>query len=73
MENTSSLEFGIGDSQVCLNITIIDDNAVEEQFERLKLFINLLVTDPAAQERVSRITLAPNSATVTIVDDDCKL
>ncbi len=73
MENTASLEFGIGDSQVCLNITIIDDNAIEEQFERLKLFINLLVTNPAVQERVSRITFAPNNVTVTIVDDDGKL
>ena len=70
VENSDRLVFGIGDSEVCLNVAIINDDFLEILLERFNMFINVIITDPAMQDLIPRITLDPRSATVTIVDDD---
>ncbi len=64
--------FGIGDTRVCFNIIIIDDDLLEVLEETLSLVIQLSTSDPDVFALIPRITLDPNSALVTIIDDDSK-
>ncbi len=64
--------FGIGDTSVCFKITIIDDDLFEVLEETFTLVIQLSTSDPDVFSLIQRITVDPNSALVTIIDDDSK-
>ncbi len=72
LENSAAVMFGIGDNRVCFSITIIDDGLLEVLEETLTLVIQLSTSDPDVFSLIPRITVDPNSALVTIIDDDSK-
>ena len=58
---SESLIFGPGTNRVCHNVSILDDDVAEAQFEFLHL--TLTTTDIG-------VALEPDSGTVSIEDDD---
>ncbi len=72
LENSAALMFGIGDTRVCFNITIVDDDLLEVLEETFSLVIQLSTSDPVVFALIQRITVEPNSALVTIIDDTSK-
>ncbi len=69
LEYSAPLMFGIGDTRVCFNIIIVDDDLLEVLEETFTLVIQLSTSDDYV---FSRITVDPNSAVVTIIDDTSK-
>ncbi len=72
LANSAPLMFGIGDTRVCFNIIIVDDDLPEVLGETFPLVIQLSTSDPDVFSLIQRITVDPNSALVTIIDDDSK-
>ncbi len=68
LENSAPLMFGFGDTRVCFNITIVDDDHLEVLEET---FI-LSTSDDDVYSLTPRITVDPDSALITIIDDDSK-
>ncbi len=56
LESSAPLMFGIGDTRVCFNITIIDDDLLEVLEETFMLIIQLSTSDDNV---FSRITVDP--------------
>ncbi len=71
-ENSSALMFRIGNTRVCFNMIIIDDDLLEVLEETFMLVIQLSTSNPDVFALIPRITVEPNSALVTIIDDDSK-
>ena len=54
--------------QLSFTVSIVNDNIPED----VEMFNVSLTLDPADQDRLGRVTVSPDVATVTVQDDDGK-